>query len=68
MDIYWIWLSQVKYTWSDFTKKIIKTNLEHRKRFSMHHRKICGKIRGIGKRALQSILENRDLMEATDYS
>lgn len=63
MDIYWIWLSQVKYIGPVLQKKLLYEfgTPEAVYRASLEN---LQNIKGINKRAAQSILESRDLNRA----
>jgi DNA processing protein len=63
MDIYWIWMSRVKYTGPILQKRLLNE-------FGTPEAVYCAsledleKIQGVSKRAAQSIINNRDLTDS----
>ncbi|MBB6446983.1 DNA-processing protein DprA [Bacillus benzoevorans] len=62
MDIYWVWMSLVKYTGPVLQKRLLE---EFGTPEAVYHASLeeLQSIRGISKRAVLSILDNRDLMD-----
>lgn len=62
MDIYWVWLSQVKYIGPILQKRLLE---EFGAPEAVYHASLedLERIRGMSKRSVQSLLDNRDLMD-----
>ena len=66
MDIYWIWLSQIKYVGPVLQKRLLANFNDSPKDIYLASQDDLEKIPRISKRAVNSIMENRDLTGAVN--
>ena len=66
MDIYWIWLSQIKYVGPVLQKRLLAVFDDSPKAIYFASQADLEKIPRISKRAVDSIMANRDLTGATN--
>ena len=66
MDIYWIWLSQIKYVGPVLQKKLLAAFNDSPEAIYFASQADLEKIPRISKRAVDSILANRDLTDAAN--
>lgn len=64
MDIYWIWLSQIKYVGPVLQKRLLAAFNHSPKAIYFASLADLEKIPGISKRAVDSIISNKDLKGA----